>query len=190
MYHKYVTEAIVLGSRERGEADKLVALYTQDFGLVWARASAARASYSKMRYGLAHYSRTRVSLVKGKRGWRLAGTQPLTSLTGCIEAQCAFARTAALMLRMIIGEEQHEYLYQTLSNAHEALTTSDVTHVPIVELVTVARVLHALGYLSPEAVGTSLFTHTLLAAEALAEAENSKTPLLNSINRALSETHL
>ncbi|MDB5187812.1 MAG: repair protein RecO, repair protein RecO [Candidatus Kaiserbacteria bacterium] len=190
MYQKYSTEAIVLGSRERGEADRLVALYTQDFGLVWARAGAARASYSKMRYSITHYSRVKVSLIKGKRGWRLAGTVALAPLVGNMSAQSAFARTAALITRMVIGEEQHEYLYQTLKNAHETLATTDVATVPIVELVTVARVLHTLGYLSTEAVGTSLFTHTMLVEESLDEAMRSRNELLNSINRALSETHL
>ena len=52
MYQKYHTEALVLGSREQGEADKVFALYTKDFGLVRARASAVRREYSRMRYGL------------------------------------------------------------------------------------------------------------------------------------------
>jgi recombinational DNA repair protein (RecF pathway) len=51
MYQKYHTEAIVLGSIERGEADRTIALMTRDFGLVRARASAVRSETSKMRYG-------------------------------------------------------------------------------------------------------------------------------------------
>ena len=47
MYQKYHTNALVLGSRERGEADRIFVLYTKDFGLVRARASAARAGRAR-----------------------------------------------------------------------------------------------------------------------------------------------
>ena len=49
MYQKYQTEAIVLANREMGENDRVLALYTKDFGLVKARASAIRSEKSKAR---------------------------------------------------------------------------------------------------------------------------------------------
>src|SRR5665213_2708544 len=75
MYQKYHTEALVLGSRESGEADKVFALFTRDFGLVRARASSVRSESSKMRYALQKYSRASISLVRGKRGWRILDTR-------------------------------------------------------------------------------------------------------------------
>ena len=52
MYEKYQTEALVLGNREMGEADRVIALFTRDFGLVRARASSIRTERSKMRYAI------------------------------------------------------------------------------------------------------------------------------------------
>jgi recombinational DNA repair protein (RecF pathway) len=72
-YEKYTTEAMVLTQVPRGEHDKVYALYTRDFGLVYARASAVRAEKSKMRYALQSHAHARVSLVRGSRGWRAAG---------------------------------------------------------------------------------------------------------------------
>lgn len=190
MYQKYHTDAVVLGSREQGETDRTVALYTREFGLVWARASAVRTDASKMRYALTHYSRAHVSLIKGKRGWRAAGAAADVVAVGKGgEGVRAFARASALVLRLVAGEEHNAYLFDTLADAHAALLSADTQAVPAIELVCVARVLYALGYLSPAAVGSALFAHTAYYPEAL-PAEDTHDELLRSINRALAETHL
>src|SRR3989344_5345502 len=56
MYEKYQTEALVLGNREMGEADRMIVLFSRDFGLVRARAPAIRTERYKMRYALASLS--------------------------------------------------------------------------------------------------------------------------------------
>ncbi|MBI5469719.1 DNA repair protein RecO [Candidatus Kaiserbacteria bacterium] len=190
MYQKYQTEALVLGSRELGESDKTYALFTRDFGLVRARASAVRREASKMRYALQNYSRVNVSLVKGKRGWRIAGASALLGLNprGNTSRISAFARISELVVRLVQGEDANQYLFEALSQAHEALLQG--AEVPTVEIVCVARVLYALGYISAEAHQTALFSHTAYGIEHLREADLLKDKLLSSINRAISETHL
>lgn len=191
MYQKYHTDALVLGSRESGEADRTIALYTRDFGLVQARASAIRREHSKMRYALQNYSRARVALVRGKNGWRLAGARAASSpQNGNKEALGAFARIAELMRRLVAGEEQHEYLFTVLSEAHGAFMQENCKASATIELVCVARVLYSLGYISAEALGTALFTHTAYTDVHLKEAETKRNELLSSINRAIAETHL
>lgn len=190
MYQKYHTDVLVLGSRESGETDRSVALYTRDFGLVWARGAAVRADRSKMRYALTHYSRSFVSLIRGKNGWRLAGAAAGTTAIG--KPLCgvqAFARASQLVMRLVAGEETNEYLFEALAEAHAALMQADETHAPTIELVCVARILFALGYLSPAAVGSAMFAHTAYAPDLLA-GEEERDLLLVSINRALAETHL
>lgn len=189
MYQKYSTSALILGSREQGEADKVYALYTEDFGLVWARASAVRGEGSKMRSGLQSCSRARVSLVRGKRGWRLAGAaSELTAVGKGREGVAAMARIAELIMRLVRGEERNEYLFSSLADAQEALF-SGAEHASI-EIVCVARVLFSLGYLSPEALETALFAHTAYGLPELEEAGAKRAALLAHINRAISETQL
>ena len=189
MYAKYQTDALVLGSMPRGEADRYIALYTREFGLVRARASAVRKESSRMRYSLMHYTRTRASLVRGAGGWRVAGAATFHRAPTASPGTAAFARIALLVARLVPGEEKNDALFSILADAHAALTKDSCDTWATVELLCVARVLHALGYLSPEA-GAVLFTHTAYAHSDVAEAETHREALLSSVNRALSETQL
>ena len=190
MYQKYHTEALVLGSYQSGETDKTILLYTKDFGMVRARASAVRAEKSKMRYSVQDYSYSMLSLVKGKRGWRLAGASCLKSAVGDVRGIGAFARISELLTRLIHGEEVSDFLFAALSDAHSALMVEKCDAFGMIEIVCVARMLYALGYISNEALSSALFTHTAYTGESLLEAETLKDKLLFSINRAIAETQL
>ena len=190
MYQKYYTAALVLGSRERGENDRVFTLYTKDFGLVHARASAVRKESSRMRYALQSHSHVHLALVRGKRGWRIGGTVALEGASGSAASVATFARIARLVLRLVNGEEKNEYLFAALVEAHAALMREKCDAQPAIELVCVARTLYALGYLSNEALNSALFTHTAYAGEHLLEAETMRDKLLSSINKAIAETQL
>ena len=191
MYQKYQTEALVLQSRPMGESDKMCTLYTRDFGLVCARVSGVRNERSKMRYALQDYSRAMVGLVRGSRGWRLAGAVAIeTAARKDANSIRVFARISELVAKLVAGEEENPYLYEALSQTHDALMQESCESSATIEIVAVARVLYALGYISAEALQTALFTHTAYAYDHLLEAESIRDDLLLSINRALSETHL
>lgn len=194
MYQKYQTDALVLGFRESGEADRLYSLFTKDFGLVRARATGVRKERSKMRYALQSYARAEVSLIRGKQGWRVAGAaaNPRGDTSWILSGKGvgAYARIAELTLRLVHGEEKNDFLFATLAEAHEKLTHESADAWATIEIVCVARVLFALGYISAEALQTALFTHTAYADEHLQEAEALRDTLLRSINKALTETHL
>lgn len=189
MYQKYQTDAIVLRGYERGEADRVFALYTKEFGLVWARASAVRRETSKMRYALQQYAHSAVALVRGTAGWRAVGAAAHTTALDAAAAP-TFARVGKLVERLVGGEERNEYLFATLAETRAALAREPREHRGAIELLAVARVLYALGYVSAEALGTALFSHTAFTHAELTEAESARTQLLSSVNRALSETQL
>jgi len=200
MYQKYQTDALVLGSRESGENDRVFILFTYEFGLVRACATAVRKETSRMRYALQNYARANAALVRGKRGWRLAGASAIKNAHGDPRGVAAFARISELVSRLVQGEEANPYLFAALAEAHEALMSaqgrpasgwqghSDI--IGVIEIVCVARILYTLGYISTEALSTALFTHTAYTGESLLEAETMKDKLLSSINRAIAETHL
>jgi DNA repair protein RecO len=190
MYQKYHTEALVLGSREYGESDKVFTLFTSDFGLIRARASSVRSESSKMRYALQKYARAKVSLVKGKRGWRAAGAAALQGSLADLHSISAFARISELVQRLVHGEEKNDYLFAALTEAHDALMRERSETWATIEIVCVARVLFALGYISNEALSMALFTHTAYTGASLLEAETMKDKLLSSINKAIAETQL
>lgn len=188
MYQKYQTEAIVLRSYERGEADRVYALYTKEFGSLWARASAVRRESSRMRYALQNYALVNVSLVRGTGGWRAVGATALAHMTG--DAVATFARVGKLVERLVGGEEVSPYLFATLADTHAALRREERALHGAIELLAVARVLYTLGYVSAEALGTALFTHTAFTHTELQEAESARQKLLSSVNHALSQAHL
>lgn len=183
----------MLGTRESGESDRSLVLFTRDFGLIWARGSAVRRESSKMRGALQTATRSRVSLIKGKQGWRMAGATALeTPHPDRLDGARAFARIAVLVRRLVAGEEVNEYLYDTLAETHRRMV-GEVLSPEIrgtVEIVCVARMLYSLGYISNEALSTALFTHTAYEVEHLAEAETVREGLLTSINKALTEAQL
>ncbi|MBI5457055.1 recombination protein O N-terminal domain-containing protein [Candidatus Kaiserbacteria bacterium] len=191
MYPKYQTDALVLGGKDVGEADRSIVLYTEDFGLIRARVSAIRKENSKMRYALQNFSRCRVGLIRGARGWRAVGAMTLTSFHAATESGVkAYARLARLVVRLIGGEEKNDYLFEVLVEAHRALTAPLCASWRTIELISVARILYALGYLSPEALEAALFTHTAYTGDSLEQAEVLRPALLSKVNRAIGETHL
>ena len=191
MYQKYHTDALVLGSRDIGESDKMLSLYTREFGLVRGRCGGVRAGKSKMRYSLQNYSLANVALVRGRIGWRLAGARALRGAPEKdIKGIGAFARIAKLVTRFVAGEEANKNLFEILSGAHSALMRKKCEAWATIELVCVARVLHALGYISSEALKTALLTHTTYTEVNLREADTIRDELLRTINQAISETHL
>jgi len=191
MYQKYQTDALILRSYERGEADRVFALFTREFGFIWARASAVRKESSRMRYSLQTGARANISLVRGNRGWRLAGATATTAIdVGNRNGIAAFARIGLLLERLTAGEDPNEYLFDTLVQARGTLMQESADAHSVIELITVARMLYTLGYLSQEAFGTALFAETAYTSSALHEARSVRSKLLSSVNKALSETQL
>lgn len=190
MYRKYPTEALVLRARESGESDRAYTLYTRDLGLIRARASAVRTERSKMRYGLQSLSRCSVSLVRGKRGWRIAGAASVRGACGDRRSISAFARIAELVVRLVDVEERNDYLFAALSESHAALMQERCEAYATIELISVARTLYALGYLSAEALDTALLSHTSFDTLAVREGERMRAELLRTINSAMAETQL
>lgn len=190
MYAKYQTDALVLAVAAQGEADTRVVLFTREFGLARARVSAARRESSRMRYGLQSFMRSRVLLVRGGMGWRVAGAIAQASLSGHLEARAAFARIARLTIRLVPEAEKNETLFLLLIDAHIAFATATSEQCALMELICVARILHVLGYLSSDALGSAHAAESLFSSDILTRALAEKDTLLNSVNRALTGTHL
>ena len=70
-YTIITTPGFIIGSRPRGEAGKLLSIFTRDLGLVLASAQGIRLEKSKLRYAARDYSFGEYSFVKGKEFWRL-----------------------------------------------------------------------------------------------------------------------
>lgn len=192
MYSIYTTRGFVLGSAERGEANKIFSIYTEDFGLVRASAQGVRLEKSKLRYTLDDFARGYFSLVKGKELWRLTGSERDDDSIISTEARRIVARVLNLVRRLVHGEERNSELFSALDSmmkkAREIpLVSGDLT--PF-ELLSLLRVLHTLGYFGTvQGIDGSVLTGDMTDEMFLLVSKN-KTGILSHINRALEETQL
>lgn len=162
-YAVYTTKGFILGSAPNGEASKVYILYTEDFGLVRAKAQGARLLSSKLRYNLEDFSFATFSLVRGKEFWRITGSQA-ESLPA--EGKLARARILSLVKRLVHGEERNDKLFSVL--ARLATEESDPAEIDIL-----AGILDALGYL-----------------DAASLRGKSRSESIAAINKALKESQL
>lgn len=76
-YKTYTTEALVCGSNSSNTSDRSFLLFTREAGMLFASARSVREERSKQRYALQDFSHIRVSLVKGKSGWRIGSVESM-----------------------------------------------------------------------------------------------------------------
>lgn len=195
MHHIYHTEAFILGSRPKGEDSKLLILYTRELGLIYAHAQGVRKISSKLRYVVQDFSRVQVDLVRGKEIWRLTTASPIHSykhVTNSRASENILARIASLLIRLVPGEEASEEVFQTLVRTYALLEVkgqSAEDHRAL-ELLSIARILVALGYLSRATPGVS---HEDTPHDSVPEAFADiayQHRLIRDINQALAATQL
>lgn len=151
-YQTYTTDALILGSFEGIAADRTITLLTREAGLVFARAVSVRLEVSKLRYGLQDFSRVTVSLVRGKRGWKVVGAERSDNLyfrAPDRERRAALLRALRLVRRLVRGEGGDRLLYDQLVDGLELLVAADSHELSDVERVLALRLLASLGYIPP-----------------------------------------
>lgn len=185
----HTTHALVLGSADVQDADKLFWLLTQDLGLLFASAKSVREETSKLRYALQDLSQPRISLVRGRGLWRLTGAEENGSKNLDANRAKVFGRIAALVRRVMPTDEENKELYTLISNAREALTQGDID-ADLVEQVTVARVLYQLGYISCIDEYRGVVDTADLSEEILHKAAGLSKKLIHDINTGLTESQL
>ena len=181
MSHRlYHTEAIMLGSRAYGEANRLLYLLTPDLGLVLVAAQGVRQNYSKLRTQLVNYACLRITLVRGRNIWRLIGAEqpgePVIALD--LEQRRWWWRLCHLARRLIHGEAAHPELFERLVSWHQELALlADPLTLRQRALLRHLELLHLLGYVS---------YNDFVGSEGLADEEQ----LVQKINQALAHSQL
>ncbi len=150
MYAIYQTEAFILESRSRREADRSFSLYTEEFGLIRATAVAVRKMESKLRPHLCDFSLVSVSLVRGKDQWRMVSARRKGNLPD-FKSPCgkSFIRALSLVSRLVRGERLDPKLFVILHSAYSILSDDGVTEALAFEIGLVLKILHELGYVDP-----------------------------------------
>lgn len=190
MYAIHTTPGFIIDSRPRGEAGKLLSIFTRDFGLIYASAQGIRLEKSKLRYYTQDYAMGTYSLVRGKEFWRL------TSAAGASRTKSGItfvARLALLLRRLLQGEESNVELFEIVRSTTDYLDTNhdlDDAQLKTLESIIVLRCLHALGYVGKDNILKDCLESAVLSVAILAELAPKRALMNQHINKALKESHL
>ena len=193
-YQTYTTDALVIGAHDRLTADRTIALFTRDAGLVHARAISVRREKSKLRYGLQDFSLVRVSLVRGKAGWRVIGAERTRNFyfsTESRQTRAAILRIVKMLRRLVQGEETNVMLYDVLTDGLAVLSATQEEGIMHAERVLMLRLLCALGYVAPKAEYRELLSAPSLAsALAVRPGDAPAETVRRAIDQALTISQL
>lgn len=161
-YATYTTDAIVCGSKNLYTADRTYLLFTRELGMLWATARSVREERSRQRYALQDFSLIRVSLVKGKGGWRIGSTQALGNPFLGAKARSGRAGVAYLvrqLRRYIHGEQPIPIAYDDVATTLGAVAAlEDPLEITPWQQVCLVRLLYVLGYVGDVPVLAPLFS--------------------------------
>ncbi len=151
-YHIYTTTAIVCGSYDQSVSDKVFVLYTESLGMIYATAKSVREERSKQRYALQDFSIIKVSLVRGKAGWRIGSVvdiaQPFLAATNR-ETRSHILIILRTVRRFISGTEPSPVLFTIVYTGMSRLAANAISNPDQYVLLLVARILYELGYIAP-----------------------------------------
>jgi len=194
MYHIHHTNGFILSSRNTGEANKVLSIYTKEMGLVRATVQGIRLHKSKLRFALQDLSYSKIDLVRGRDIWRVTSAINLNSFPLARaerESLLLITRVSKLIERLCGGEESNEKIFNDLIQSFYLLDNDDLSKKSreALELHLVLRIMNTLGY-----IGES----SMLADYLQSDFSNDKTEgllrqrqsIIAHINKALNESQL
>lgn len=190
MYEKYTTKAFVVDLKSVKEADRLVLLFTEEFGLLNVLFQGVRNSVSKFKGFLDVGNFVTVTLVKGKTTWRATDVVAQNDMSLRKENKETFLKTLLLLKSLVFGEEKNESLFETLRDLFEFLNKRIFPKETLldVEYLSALRVLKSLGY------GKGGFQNVALSGSIkesdLLQVHDKKQVIVQSINDAIKESQL
>ncbi len=194
MHHIYHTEAIILDSKNRGEANRSFTLFTRELGVIHAQAQGVRHLKSKLRYALQDLNLVKVDLVRGKEVWRITSATWIHSFEDIKKTQHVFAcvlKVSHLLKRLCAGEGENSPLYEKFKSGLSFFEKHQFNHEEIAdaEVALVLSLLYELGYVEKSHV-TNPFIGTLFDHEIISKVRPVKKELIAEVNRGIHESHM
>ncbi len=194
MHHIYHTKALILSSKEKGEANKVITLFTKELGLIRAVATGIRLNKSKLRFSLQEFSYVDVDLVKGKEVWRITTGKIVDSFPVLISKSHLFvlvSKVSRLLERFCGTEEKHDEIFEEFVKSLYLLDSQVLNNQQeeALELFLVFKIMKKLGYVEEKESLSFLKDGSFDVGFSEKILENKKNIILN-INKALVESQL
>jgi len=144
---RYSVSAITLARTPHGEASASIALLTNEFGLIRARAQGIRKSGAKLASALQTLAESEAILVRGKDGWRLSGAMLSSNRFSELSplARLRAGRVGQLLLRLIQGELRDPDLFETYRAFLSILPSLTEEEADAAETLMALQMLRMLG---------------------------------------------
>lgn len=195
-YHLYSTEAVVLKSWNFGEHNELLALFTKEFGLISVFAKSIKKHTSKLRPSLQPFSWLKISLIKGKGGFKITGVEERLNAYYLLREDnkkiYTLARIYSLLLRLLQGEERDYKLYEIIKNQVDYLKEHKISETDLksFEALAVSGIMSRLGYLGDDDDISSFLNTGDLSEEKIKNFSKYSKKSIKMVNEALEESHL
>ena len=191
----YKTEAIILGSRNSGESNRLLFLLTKELGFIVALSQGVRNLKSKLRYGLQDFNLINLELVRGKEVWRVTSAEIIKnyskSLLGDERKAKSAGRIFLVLRRLMHGESKNRELFEDVSQFLSFIEKEDLNSekLLLLEILVNLRILNHLGYGSNEE-SIKKFLSGNMSLELIDSLLAVRKKAVIEVNRALEESHL
>ncbi len=191
-YKTYTTEAIVCGSTHHNTSDKHYLLFCRDAGMVYASARSVREERSKQRYALQDFSHVRISLLKGKNGWRVGSVESFGNAFLRAENRAQRGHINFLfnqLRRYVHGEVPVPRAYADMEwiFAHQGALQQEGV---LIQQLFVLRLLAELGYIASEESWKSLLTAPTIQEACSAYVPAMEGAIARVIRSAAEASHL
>ncbi len=194
MHHIHHTHGFIISSRNTGEANKMLTIYTKEMGLVRVAAQGIRLAKSKLRFSLQEYSYLKVDLVRGRDIWRVTSATTISSFPYARanrQSLLFVARISKLLERLCDGEEANEKIFDDFIQALYILDDTNISTQSreALELHLVLRIMNDLGYIGESEALSEYLTSGFDSSKAEALLRERRS-IITHINKALHESQL
>lgn len=194
MHHIYHTHGFILSSINKGEANKMLTVYTREMGLVRAMVQGIRLHKSKLRFSLQDFSYANIDFVRGKDVWRITSAKNISTFPyarSSRDSLLIIARISKLLERLCDGEESNEKIFDDFTQVLYLLDDISISKNSreALELHVVLRIMNSLGYIGESEMMSQYMGGSidLNKTEILLKERQS---IISHINKALNESQL
>ncbi len=192
MYHKHHTKGIVVYGMNEGDDSKRIWIFSEDFGLLGAKAQGSRKSGSRLKFGLQDFSYGTFSLIKGKTGWKLVSVNTENNFFEDLKFSKVRASIAVNVLNFVhknIGiEEENKELFKIVFDFLKFLKITEDSKVSLAECLVMLRVIHNLGFLKHDPEFSNYLAFSVLDEKELELVAPRKAQMINLINDSMKST--
>lgn len=182
-----------MSSRNVGEANKILTVFTRELGLIRATVQGIRLNKSKLKFSIQDLSFATIDFVKGKEVWRITSAKSITSFPlarANNDSLVLIMRISSLLERFCGPEISNEKIFDELIQALYILDDNvENSTREALELHLVLRIMHELGYIGE----SDLLSRYLMTSFDKDKTENllkERQSIISHINKALSESQL